>query len=192
MISIKPIVDDLLPYCNYTRTGRKLKSVDCIVWHWVEFAGSSASATRAWLAGQCDKTYLKRVGASEGRFGSAQFGIDLDGTVYRWIPEDEEARSIGHVSQYGRQKYRGFLNQKSLNIEFTHRDWSGQPTPATEESAIRLTAKLLKEHGLGVDRMELHSDLTGKGITNGRPCHKWYFQNRGEWKRVKEAVNALL
>lgn len=80
---------------------------------------------------------------------------------------------------------QGNGNRKSIGIEICYSKSGGVRYAAAEENAVQYIAKLLKEFGLGIERVKKHQDW------NGKYCpHRILSDNRWNTflKRIEEAM----
>ena len=170
------IKEDLLSFNKYSRPGRALKAVLGIVNHWYANPGTTAEQTKRFFEN-------RRFGKSG--FGSAQYLIGLEGEIIRDIPDLEMAYHVG--SQVYTKRALNLLgsypNNCTIGIEWAHLDWDGTPTKETWNAAVRLNAKLLKEHCLDVNDLWLHYDVVG-----WKDCHRHFVRHNAKWIQFKSEV----
>jgi N-acetylmuramoyl-L-alanine amidase CwlA len=75
------IVEKLLSVNEYSRPGKPLAEIRGIILHWVGVGGQ-----RAEQVGR----FFESVATSK-HYSSAHYCVDLDGTVYRFVPDNEVA-----------------------------------------------------------------------------------------------------
>ena len=85
---------------------------------------------------------------------SYHFAVD-DVEIRQAIPLDRNAWHAGDGNN-------GTGNRKGIAIEICYSKSGGERFLKAEENAARLTAKLLKERGWGIDRLKKHRDFSGK------------------------------
>lgn len=144
---------------KYSRPQIPLKSVKKVVLHYVGNPGSSAKANRNYFENQ----------KNGGRYVSSHYIVGLDGEILRCVPESEVAYCSNQANTY------------SISIECCHPDATGKFTDATTNSAAELCAYLLKKHGLTVDDLIRHYDVTGK------QCPLWFAPTKYQSEEVANA-----
>jgi len=126
---------------------------------------STARNERAWLTNPANKV-------------TASWHICVD------EKEAVEAIPLNEVAWHAEDGGSGTGNRRSISIEICE---SGDRAK-TLENAIKLTAKLLKERGWGVDKLRRHYDWSSK------ICPRIFYDN-GKWtgwEQFKEAVQKEL
>lgn len=169
-LSENEISEDLLSINDYSRPGRKLREVKAIVLHWTGNPGASAKANRDF--------FESRSTGTQG-YGSAQYIVDMDGSVIRCIPEDEVAYHCGSgqvdpasgkiYTDYARQFFGDYCsnpsgnspNNASIGIEMCPIDALGHFTIETWQATERLVIKLLKQYNLLVTTITTHEKIVG-------------------------------
>ncbi len=122
-----------------------------------------------------------RYFAEAGREASAHYFVGFAGEIYRSVEEKDSAWHCGG----GRQgpEGGGFFNlcrnDNSIGIELCVRKseagiWYFEK--ATLESAAGLTADVMRRHGIGLDRVIRHFDVTGK------ICPEPFVREEAQWK----------
>lgn len=153
----------LIPINEYSRPGKKLKSIYGIVLHWVANPESSALANRNFFESRKD---------GKDSYGSAHYIIDMNGSVIQCIPNHEMAYHCGSkiYTEYALTKYGTYPNNCTIGIELCHPDWEGSFTDETFLSAINLCAALCKKYMLnpGLDITTHHN------IVGWKDCPKWF------------------
>ena len=188
------IIEDLLSINKYSRPGTKLDRVMGLVIHWTAVAGQRAKAVRQ---------YYESEEAALEHFGSAHFGIDLDGAIFRWIPEDEMARAVGSAeldpssgkiyTDMARVLFPGYCdppgqvspNRVTLNVELCVLDQAGQISPSTRAAAVELAADVCNRYELGAGRLLRHYDIVG-----WKDCPRWFVNHPLDWLNFKREVFA--
>ena len=173
---------NLLTLNKFSRPGRKIDSVCGIVIHWTGNAGSSAIQNRNYFES------LKKQ-AEPRKYASAHYIVDLDGSVIQCVPENEVAYHAGSVfySDGIEERLGGYPNAHTIGIELCHPDSSGVFTKETYDSAVELTALLLKKYALNPQKdIYRHFDITGK------ICPKHFVENASAWKGFRADVEKYL
>lgn len=159
------IEEDLLSLNPYSRPGIALEQVNDVIIHYVGNPNTTAAQNRSYFQGLAD---------SGATYASSNLIVGLEGETLLCVPLDE----VAYCSNS--------RNSDSISIEFCHPDDSGEPTQATYDSLVRLTAWLLELYGLDEDNILRHYDVTGKG------CPRWYVADEAAWAQFREDVgNAL-
>ncbi|NLJ87332.1 MAG: N-acetylmuramoyl-L-alanine amidase [Epulopiscium sp.] len=155
------ITEKFLEKNIYSRPGTKLKAVEKIVIHWVANPGTSAMSNR---------NYFNNL---RGRYASAHYVIDINGSIIQCIPTTEVAYHAGNSE----------WNNSSVGIECCHPDWTGQFSKATMDSLIELCSYLCQTYKLDpLKNIYRHYDVTKKD------CPKFYVENPEEFKKIKARV----
>ena len=159
------VIPGFLPENEYSRPGILLERVDTIVIHYVGNPDTTAEQNRNYFAG---------LATSGETYASSNFIVGLEGEIIQCVPVDE----IAYASNT--------RNADTLSIELCHPDETGEFTPETYASAVRLTAWLCVS--LEIDAQELirHYDVTGK------ICPKFFVDNEDAWEVFKtDVANAM-
>lgn len=159
------IEEDLLSLNPYSRPGIALEQVNDVIIHYVGNPNTTAAQNRSYFQG------LAESGAT---YASSNLIVGLEGETLLCVPLDE----VAYCSNS--------RNSDSISIEFCHPDDSGEPTQATYDSLVRLTAWLLELYGLDEDNILRHYDVTGKG------CPRWYVADEAAWEQFREDVGKAL
>jgi N-acetylmuramoyl-L-alanine amidase len=158
------VTEGFLPINRYSRPGTQLGEVNAIVIHYIGNPGTSAEQNRGYFAGR---------EAAGGPSVSSNFIVGLEGEIIQCVPVDEVAYASNN------------RNADTLSIEMCHPDETGVFTEATYASAVRLTAWLCAEYGLGGDDIIRHYDITGK------ECPKYFVEDEAAWEAFKAAVASV-
>lgn len=164
-IELPPFIrEELLTVNPYSRPGEYLERVNAVVIHYVGNPGSTAEQNRSYFQGLADS------GATSA---SSNLIVGLEGETLLCVPLNE----IAYCSNS--------RNSDTISIEFCHPDDTGEPTEATYDALVRLTAWLCDLYGL--DPMEdviRHYDVIGK------ECPRYYVRNEDAWLRFRQDVSA--
>lgn len=155
------VIPGFLPENEYSRPGTLLESVDTIVIHYIGNPNTTAEQNRSYFAG---------LAVSGETYASSNFIISLDGEIIQCVPVDE----IAYASNT--------RNIDTLSIELCHPDDTGEFTPETYASAVRLTAWLCSSFNIDAQDLIRHYDVTGK------ICPKYFVENEGAWEAFKSDV----
>lgn len=171
------------------RTGAKLGRVEGLVWHWI---------------GVCQANAYRVRGSFTGTNLGTQYISDYNtGDILQVMPEDEAANHVG-ANKYTDTK-TALLGGKSPNRylvgveccigdKVIPADWAtpgkhmelGRPSDKQYRSMVEFSADFLTRHGLGVDRLFRHYDITGK------LCHVWFVKDETRWIKFKADVAAQM
>lgn len=181
------IIKDFLSPGQGVRTGAKLGGVEGLVWHWIGVCQSDAYQVR---------------GSFTGTLLGTQYISDYNtGDILQVMPEDEMANHVG-ANKYTATK-TALLGGKSPNLHLVGveccigdkvipADWAtpgkhmelGRPSEKQYRGMVEFSADFLTRHGLGVDRLFRHYDITGK------LCHIWFCKDEARWSNFKADVRA--
>lgn len=167
VIELPPyITEELLTVNPYSRPGETLERVNAVVIHYVGNPGSTAEQNRSYFQGLADS------GATSA---SSNLIVGLEGETLLCVPLDEVAYCSNR------------RNSDTISIEFCHPDDTGEPTQATYDALVRLTAWLCELYGLDPeDDVIRHYDVIGK------ECPRYYVRNEDAWLRFRQDVAAAM
>ncbi|MEL3907957.1 MAG: peptidoglycan recognition family protein [Treponemataceae bacterium] len=168
---------------SFSRPCKKLLSVKGIVIHWIGNAMTSALMNRNYFEG------LKKQRAStNSRYASAHFIVGLEGEIIQCLPIDEWAYHVGsrQYTDIALRNLSSYPNNCTLGIEMCHPDWSGKFNSETLESAIKLTATLLKQFNLTPYDVYRHYDITWKN------CPRYFVENDSAFFDFRKEVERYL
>ena len=161
------IVKDFIPVGRRNRPGYKMRGPNYITVH-------STANTSAGANARAHGKYLK--GAAANVPASWHFTVD-DKEIRQHLPVTEVGWHAGDGSN-------GTGNRESIALEICeNRDGNLQRAIA---NAAWLVAKLLKDHGLSIDRVRQHYDWSGKN------CPRVLRNKPGGWADFLAAVEAHL
>jgi N-acetylmuramoyl-L-alanine amidase len=164
------IVEKLLKINPYSRPGRSLGAVKAIVMHWTEMPMQRAESSLDWFETDCPR---------DKHYSSAHYIIDLDGTIYRAVPDKEVAYHCGTsnidprsgrvYTDWAREKLGPYAERPDINspnnctigIELCITDDDGNFTPETLAAARELVVKILKENHLTIEELGTHNLVVG-------------------------------
>ncbi len=155
------VTEDLLTVNPYSRPGEPLEAVNGVVIHYVGNPGTTAAQNHSYFQG------LSITGEA---YASSHFLVGLDGEVLLNVPLDE-------VAYCSSQR-----NADTISIECCHPDASGELSPATYDSLVRLTRWLMDSYGLDGSQILRHYDVTGK------ICPKSFVDHPEEWDQFLSAL----
>jgi N-acetylmuramoyl-L-alanine amidase len=165
------IIDRFLSENDYTHPhGRKLAEKRAVILHWVGVGGQEALTV--W-------DYFEHTCTGKKIYASAHYCIDLDGTVYRFIPDDDVAYHCGSslkdpasgkiytdwarevFDKYAEDPERTSPNNAAIGIEMCALDDIGNFSPKTLQAAVELTAFLCKAYRIPIGRVGTHYLVVG-------------------------------
>jgi N-acetylmuramoyl-L-alanine amidase len=189
------IIEKFLTVNQYSRSGRKNGGVKAVILHWTGSPGQRAINTWGWFKTGCPR---------DKHYSSAHYIIDLDGTIYHAIPDEEVAYHCGSsqpdpasgkiYTDWAREKFGSYAkmpgvnspNNCTLGIELCVTDSEGNFTPETLEAARELVAKLLKENRLTVDDVGTHHMVVG-----WKDCPRLWTNEPERFDAFMEAVRQI-
>lgn len=183
------IIQAFLAPWQGVRTGVKMPAIEGLVWHWI---------------GVCQADAYKVRGSFTGTNLGTQYISDYNtGDILQVMPENEMANHVG-ANQYTAIKI-ALLGGKSPNQYLVGAeccigdkeipaDWAspgkhmelGRPSDKQYSAMVEFSADFLLRHGLGVDRLFRHYDITGK------LCHAWFVKDEARWVKFKADVAAKM
>jgi N-acetylmuramoyl-L-alanine amidase len=186
------VVEKLLTTNFYSRPGRTLGGVKAVILHWVGIPMQRALTT--W-------TFFEKTCPRDKHYSSAHYIIDLDGTVYHAVPDNEVAYHCGSsdpdpqsgrvYTDWAREIFGPYAampksnspNNCSIGIELCTIDESGNFTSETIMSAVELVAKLLKDNGLTIDDIGTHNLVVG-----WKDCPRLWTKHPDRFDNFRQAV----
>ncbi|MDR0557645.1 MAG: peptidoglycan recognition protein family protein [Treponema sp.] len=189
-------IDKFLSENEYTHPpGRKLKEKRAVILHWVGVPRQGALAVWKYFEYGCaGKTYA-----------SAHYCIDLDGAIYRLIPDDDVAYHCGSsqvdpkskriytdwareiFGKYAEDPKNNSPNNAAIGIEMCVLDDEGNFSPETLQSAAELTAYLCKTYRIPIERVGTHNMVVG-----WKDCPRLWTKHPDKFEDFKKEVSALL
>lgn len=157
------IAEDLIPVNEWSRPGKVMGAMNGIVVHYVGNSGTTAAQNRSYFAG---------LARSHETYASSNFLIGLDGEILLCVP-------IGEVAYCSNDR-----NGDTLSIEVCHPDDTGEFTPESYESLVKLVNWLREFYELDTDAVIRHYDVTQK------VCPRYYVENPEAWEQFKEDLKA--
>jgi len=170
------IVKKLLTPNPYSRPQEKIVKVKGIIVHWT--ASPKGRNQGVW-------NYFENRKSGKTGYGSAHYIVDLDGTIWNCIPDNELAYHVGSSTYTTDAKKRlgSYPNNCTLGIEFCIIDDRGRMNEATWREGAKLVAYLLKKYNLSTNDIWLHQEVVG-----WKDCHRYFVENPNEYKRFKNDV----
>jgi N-acetylmuramoyl-L-alanine amidase len=191
------IVDKFLSDNDYTHPhGRKLAEKRAVILHWVGVPRQRAQSLWQYFEHEC---------AAEARYASAHYCVDLDGTVYRFIPDDDLAYHCGSsqidpqsrriytdwardvFGKYAQDPERNSPNNAALGIELCVLDIEGNFSPETLQAAAELTAHLCRTYQIPIERVGTHNLVVG-----WKECPLLWTRHPDKFEAFKREVSGLL
>jgi N-acetylmuramoyl-L-alanine amidase len=190
------IIETLLTVNTYTRPGKPLAEKRAVILHWVGVGGQRARSVWNFFETDCSK---------HQHYSSAHYCIDLDGSIYRFIPDNEVAYHCGTSQPVtpGGQVYTNWArelfgpyaadwqhtspNLASIGIELCVINSDGNFDPRTLESAVLLTAHLCKTYQIPPDHVGTHQMVVG-----WKDCPRYFARNPAQFAAFKANVAKLL
>ena len=155
------ISEQLLTINDWSRPGKKIKSLDYIVIHYLGNPGTTA---------QQNHDYFESLKDLQDTSMSANYVVGLEGEIIHCVPDDEVAYASNQANRY------------SISIENCHPDETGRFTDETYKSLVKLTAYLSDLYQIDEDHIIRHYDVTGKD------CPKWFVEHPDDWEKFKDDV----
>lgn len=155
------IQEELLPRNPWSRPGTEMEGLSGIVVHYVGNPGTTAQQNRSYFAG---------LARSHETYASSHFLVGLEGEVLLCVPPGEVAYCSND------------RNRDTLSIEVCHPDETGEFTPASYDSLVRLIRWLEEYYGLEPEDVIRHYDVTGK------VCPKYYVEHSEAWESLLEEL----
>lgn len=133
---------------------------------------------------------------ANGVYASAHYFVDKN-EIYHIIPNDEVAFHVNETKQTrlrwldasiqfnNGNHYRGNGNVCTIGIEMCN-EYDGSIHKDTIKKTQELTAMLLKQYGLGIDKVIRHYDQTYKN------CPTYFVNNPTEWTKFKNTIQAKM
>ncbi|MDR2078971.1 MAG: peptidoglycan recognition protein family protein [Treponema sp.] len=189
------IIEKPLKVNQYSRSGRPLGAVKGIILHWTGAPMQRAVNTWGWFETGCPR---------DKHYSSAHYIIDLDGTIYHAVPDNEVAYHCGSsqpdpksgkiYTDWAREKFGIYAdrpdsnspNNCTIGIELCVIDNEGNFTQETLEAARKLVAKLLKENRLTVDDVGTHLKVVG-----WKDCPRLWFNRPELFEEFKKDVETI-
>jgi N-acetylmuramoyl-L-alanine amidase len=185
------IHDSILPINPYSRPGTKRIDTLALCVHWTGVPNQRIEDVTS---------YYKNRAAGRDGYGSAHYGIDLDGAIYQWIPEDEVAYAVGSsaldpvsgkvYTDLARSIFGDYASQSSspnwvsISVELTSVDDEGRFTDDTYSSAVDMFADLASRYNLDpMTRILRHYDVVG-----WKDCPRYFVNNPSLFLAFKEDV----
>jgi N-acetylmuramoyl-L-alanine amidase len=189
------VIERLLTVNDYSRPGRPLREKRAVILHWVGVGGQ-----RAQTVGNFFENARK-----DKHYSSAHYCVDLDGMVYRFVPDDEVAYHCGSsqidpasgkiYTDWARAVFgaaaanpsRDSPNNAALGIEMCVIDNDGNFDPRTVAAAAELTAELCGKYGIPIERVGTHHLVVG-----WKDCPRLWTRFPERFEEFKERVKGLI
>ena len=158
----KPYIDEqLLTVNEWSRPGKKIKSLDYIVIHYLANPETTA---------QENHDYFESLKDLKNTSMSANYVVGLDGEIIHCVPDDEVAYASNKANSY------------SISVENCHPDESGKLTDETYTALVDLVAYLSERYGIDREHIIRHYDVTGK------ECPKYFVDHPDKWEAFLDDV----
>jgi N-acetylmuramoyl-L-alanine amidase len=189
------IIDRFLTPNPYSRSGRRLGVYKAVILHYVGIPAQRAMTTWNFFDTTCPR---------DKHYSSAHYIIDLDGTIYHAIPDNEVAYHCGSsvedpktgkiYTDWARQKFGHYVsdptktspNNCTIGIELCI-DSNGNFTEKTINAAVELVAKLVSKHNLTTEDIGHHQKVVG-----WKECPLPWVKNNGLFEEFKNKVRNKL
>jgi N-acetylmuramoyl-L-alanine amidase len=189
------IIEKLLTVNQYSRPGRRLFECKGIILHYLGIPNKRAMTV--W-------TYFEHTCPKDKHYSSTHYIIDLNGDIYRMIPDNEMAYHTGSslkdpvsgriYTDWAREKYGMYAidytkfspNNCTIGIELCF-DINGNFTPETINAAVELVAKLVQENKLTTDEIGHHKKVVG-----WKDCPRPWVKNPALFDEFKDRVKSKL
>ena len=166
------LIQRLLNPGPYTRPQIPLTEVSALIYHWVGNAGTNAEQ---------NERYFNSLAEEGPRHGSYHYLVDLDGTVYQLIPDNEVAWHGGPAEKTKpgiATALPKLPNYCTIGISYCHEDWTGIPSLQVYESLLNIGLFLCEKYGIDPEtRVYRHYDITGKD------CPKYWADAHDDWRK---------
>ena len=159
------VTKDYIVKNSYSRPGTPLTEINGVVIHYVGNPGSSARANR---------NYFNNLALTHETYASSHFIVGLEGEVLVLIPLDEKSCATNE------------RNRDTISVEVCHPDATGEFSPVTYDSLVRLLAYLCDRFQLTEEDLIRHYDVTGK------KCPLYYVEHEDAWEQLKADVKQAL
>jgi N-acetylmuramoyl-L-alanine amidase CwlA len=183
-----PEIKEMLLVPNqFSRPGIPMQTVQAVVIHYIGNPNTSAIGNRTYFQGLAAQNALDD---RPDTYSSSHYIIGLRGEILRLIPETEAAYHAGGRRYtelaaklfHDEKRGRVFPHDRCVGIEVCHPTIAGDFLPATMRSLIDLTIDIANRHGLGIDRVLRHHDVTGK------ICPRWFVEEPEAWAEFLDEV----
>jgi N-acetylmuramoyl-L-alanine amidase len=163
------VIEKLLSINPFSRPGRRLAECRAVILHYVGVNGHRAATV--W-------NYFERDCPRDKHYSSTQYIIDLNGDIYRCVPDNEVAYHCGSsltdpasgrvYTDWARRKFGYYVldptknspNNCTIGIELCI-DGNGNFTTETITAAAELVAKLVRENNLTTEDIGHHKLVVG-------------------------------
>ena len=114
---------------------------------------------------------------------SAHYMVEEDGRIFSLVPDERRAWHAGPSKYEGREK----VNDFSIGIELVNAQTGRDPfTDAQYQSLILLTTDLVARHGIPLERIMGHREITNFPKIKRDPADNF------DWKRYLDGVKATV
>jgi N-acetylmuramoyl-L-alanine amidase len=190
------IIEKLLSINKYSRPGRMLNMRLGLIYHYVGIRNQRPKAVWDYFEKDCPRLC---------RYSSAHYCIDLDGTNYQFIPDNEVAYHCGTenidpksqriYSDWARERFPSHTNNPAvtspnmitLGIELCFSGVNGEFTEATLASAAELGASLCVKYGIPINNVGTHHQVVG-----WKECPLFWAKRPEEFEKFKSRLANLI
>jgi N-acetylmuramoyl-L-alanine amidase len=198
------MTDSFLTVNPYSRSGYNRPDTFAVVLHWIGNAGQSAMNARNYFES------LRKGVMEDGklRYASAQYIIDISGEVVRTMPDTEVAYHCGPAGKVDPASGKLYtdLTRKlipakyladpysasyaCIGIEMCHKEWTGEFSKETLDSAVELVASLFGRYPRLTD--PLTQIVTHEAIVGWKFCPQWFHSHPADLDLFRQRVAAKL
>jgi N-acetylmuramoyl-L-alanine amidase len=176
------LAEKYLTINQFSRPGRSLIGVKGIVVHWVANPMTTAEQNRNYF----ESLKMQNPGGDQKalRWASAHFVIGLEGEVIQCLLENEIGYHVGANTYTPRalRELSEYPNNCTIGIELCHKNWEGEFTKETLQSAKELIRELCERYKLGRENIYRHYDITGK------ECPLYFVKHGDQWDQFLEFI----
>ena len=174
---------------KFSRPGKPLKAVRGVVLHWTAKPMGTAEDVYNWFQGRA-KGGPQYKGLE---YGSTQYVIDFDGTIWEMIPPNEMAYHCGAdaYTDDAKKYLSNYPNDCTIAIEHCTTSWAGEYTPETI-TASKILVSILGSKKRGASPiLTTHNDIVKGGWDCPRDKEKvlsLYYPMYSDYAKIKTAA----
>lgn len=191
------IIENLLTINKFSRPGRKLEAKLGLIYHFVGIRNQRPPAVYSYFENDCPR---------KGHYSSAHYCIDIDGTIYQYVPDDEIAYHCGteNIDPGSQKIYTDWArmvfprhtmnpavtspNLATIGIEMCFTGANGEFTEHTLEAGIELDVKLCLKYQIFPENIGTHHMVVG-----WKDCPLYWAKRQNEFHKFKaEIIERLL
>ena len=190
------LINELITVNPFSRPGNPRRGVHALVVHWTNAPGQKASQVRSF--------YESRKLGKDG-YGSAHRGIDFDGSVHVWVPDEEIAYAVGSsavdpasgkvYTDLARQLFGTYCSPNSspnwltMSAEWMTLDDQGNFTDDEYAAGVDQYAAWASAYSLDpLTEILTHHDIIGFNGTDHQDCHRFFVNNPDRFEQFKHDV----